>query len=172
MTPRHSAAAGNARPAAGADAVHSEPVPPLAAKSHLVLTRAELTDWGSRLGREATPPLVIAITGELGAGKTTLAQAICAGYGVRDDVTSPTFTLVHEYSGTRSKVYHLDLYRLKSWRDLERIGWDDILGDHALVIVEWPERAADLMPPGHIPISLSYVADRPDDRLLYAGGHT
>jgi tRNA threonylcarbamoyladenosine biosynthesis protein TsaE len=152
--------------------VHTDPVPPLAAGSHLALDQDELIAWGERLGRAATPPLVIAIGGDLGSGKTTLTQAICRGYGVTEAVTSPTFTIVHEYAGTRSKVYHLDLYRLRSARDLESVGWDDILGDHALVIVEWPERAAELMPPGHIPIALSHIAGREDHRLLYAGGHT
>jgi tRNA threonylcarbamoyladenosine biosynthesis protein TsaE len=152
--------------------VHPEPIPPLAAGSHLALSERELIDWGERLGRTATAPLVVTIAGELGSGKTTLTQAICRGYGVTDAVTSPTFNIVHEYDGGRSKVYHLDLYRLRSVRELETIGWDDILREHALVIVEWPERAAELTPHGHVPISLSYIADRPDHRLLYAGGHT
>jgi tRNA threonylcarbamoyladenosine biosynthesis protein TsaE len=152
--------------------VHRDPIPPLAPGSHLALDESELVDWGERLGRAATPPLVITITGDLGAGKTTLAQAICRGYGITDDVTSPTFNLVHEYSGGRSKVYHLDLYRIRSSRELEALGWDEILQDHALVIVEWPERASSLMPHGHIPVSLSHITDRPLHRLLYAGGHT
>ena len=151
--------------------MHREPVPALAAAGHLALDERELADWGERLGRAITPPLVITITGELGAGKTTLTKAICRGYGVVDDVTSPTFTIVHEYAGGRSKVHHLDLYRVKSARELETIGWDDILLDHGLVIVEWPERAAELMPHGHIPISLLHLPERPDHRLLYAGGH-
>src|SRR5439155_13269711 len=98
--------------------------------------------------------------------------AICRGYGVVDDVTSPTFTIAHEYGGARSKVYHLDLYRVQSARELEAIGWYDILRDSALVIVEWPDRASALMPPGHIPISLSHLPEQPERRLLYAGGHT
>src|SRR4051794_1501512 len=100
-------------------------LPGLAAKGHLALNREELDDWGYRFGRLASPPLVVTITGELGAGKTTLAQAICRGYGVTDDVTSPTFSLVHRYSGTKSPVYHLDLYRLKSPDELTNIGWDE-----------------------------------------------
>jgi tRNA threonylcarbamoyladenosine biosynthesis protein TsaE len=152
--------------------VSREPIPPLAAASHLALDEHELVDWGERLGRAVIPPLVIAISGELGAGKTTLTRAICGGYGVTDDVTSPTFTIVHEYLAPRSKVYHLDLYRIQSARELETVGWDDMLRDHALIIVEWPERAAELMPHGHVPISLSHVAEHPDRRLLYAGGHT
>jgi tRNA threonylcarbamoyladenosine biosynthesis protein TsaE len=147
-------------------------VPPLAAEGHLSLTEAELNDWGERLGRAINPPLVITIEGDLGAGKTTLTRAICRGYGVITDVTSPTFTIVHEYEGTRTKVYHLDLYRLRESRELETVGWDDMLQDKALIIVEWPDRAAALMPPGHVPISLSHVLEHPDHRILYAGGHT
>lgn len=147
-------------------------VPALAAGGKLSLTEPELIQWGQRLGRAIHAPLVITIEGDLGAGKTTLTRAICQGYGVTSDVTSPTFTIVHEYEGGRSKVYHLDLYRLRESRELETVGWDDMLQDNALVIVEWPDRAASLMPRGHIPISLSHVADRPDHRILYAGGHT
>jgi tRNA threonylcarbamoyladenosine biosynthesis protein TsaE len=147
-------------------------VPPLAAGGKLSLDEAELVAWGERLGRNTLPPLVITIEGDLGAGKTTLTRAICRGYGVTGDVTSPTFTIVHEYEGARSKVYHLDLYRLRDPGELVSIGWDDILAEKALVIVEWPGRAQALMPHGHVPISLSQVPKRPDHRILYAGGHT
>jgi tRNA threonylcarbamoyladenosine biosynthesis protein TsaE len=147
-------------------------VPPLAAAGHLSLTEPELVAWGEKLGHAIVPPLVITIEGDLGAGKTTLTRAICRGYGVTADVTSPTFTIVHEYEAPRSKVYHLDLYRLRETRELETIGWDDILSKRALVIIEWPERAAGLLPHGHVPISLSHVPERADHRVLYAGGHT
>lgn len=147
-------------------------VPPLAAGGNLSLTEDQLVAWGEKLGRAITPPLVITIEGDLGAGKTTLTRAICRGYGVSAEVTSPTFTIVHEYDGARSKVYHLDLYRLRQSRELESIGWDDMLQDKALVIVEWPDRARELMPHGHVSISLSHVSERPDHRVLYAGGHT
>ena len=81
----------------------------------------------------ATAPLVVALAGDLGAGKTTLAQAICAGYGVTEPVTSPTFALVHRYDAPRSPVYHLDLYRLDRPSDLINIGWDEIVASHALI---------------------------------------
>jgi tRNA threonylcarbamoyladenosine biosynthesis protein TsaE len=151
---------------------HHPVVPPRAADGKLSLGEDELLRWGERLGGNIQPPMVITIEGDLGAGKTTLTRAICRGYGVTGDVTSPTFTIVHEYEGARSKVYHLDLYRLKDPRELVTIGWDDILAERTLVIVEWPDRAPALMPRGHIPISLSHVPDRPDHRILYAGGHT
>jgi len=152
--------------------VTEHPVPPLAADGKLALTEPELLAWGERLGRNIQPPLVVTIEGDLGAGKTTLTRAICRGYGVTAEVTSPTFTIVHEYEGARSKVYHLDLYRLRDPRELVTVGWDDILSEKALVIVEWPDRALRLMPRGHVPISLSHVPGHPDHRILYAGGHT
>lgn len=146
-------------------------IPSLAGHSHLALDRAELEAWGERFGHVASAPLVVAISGDLGAGKTTLVQAICRGYGVTDEVTSPTFALVHKYSAPRSPVYHLDLYRLKTADELTNIGWDELLAEHAIVLVEWPERAGDKLPRNHVPMSLHHIADDPSRRLLYAGGH-
>jgi len=150
---------------------HDPIIPPLADKGHLALDEAELIDWGERLGRVARAPLLVTLTGELGAGKTTLARAICRGYGVTDEVTSPTFTLVHEYAAARSPVYHLDLYRLRTPDELTNLGWDEILSQDALVLVEWPEHAGDRLPHAHVPISLQHLPEHPDRRLLYAGGH-
>src|SRR3954469_25995843 len=127
-------------------------VPPLAAKGHLALTQIELVDWGRRFGRVASAPLVVAISGEVGAGKTTLVQAICRGYGVTDDVTSPTFALVHRYDARKSPVFHLDLYRLEAVDELTNIGWDELLTEPALLLIEWPERAGDRLPRNHIPM--------------------
>ena len=135
------------------------------------LTERELSDWGARLGRQIVPPLVITLDGDLGAGKTTLAKAICAGYGVTEEVTSPTFALVHVYDAPRSAVYHVDLYRLESPRDLQNIGWDDLVQADALLIVEWPERAGELLPAAHVPVQLRHIAGDPNRRMLYAGGH-
>lgn len=150
---------------------HPPIIPPLAAHGRLACTEAELIAWGESLGRAVTPPLVITIAGELGAGKTTLARAICAGYGVADEVTSPTFTLVHQYQAPKSSVYHVDLYRLSDPRDLTNLGWDEMLAEDALVLIEWPERAGNRIPHVHLPISLQHLPDEPDRRLLYAGGH-
>ena len=150
---------------------HEPIIPPLADKGHLAVDEAELVEWGERFGHLAQPPLVVTIMGELGAGKTTLAKAICRGYGVTDDVTSPTFTLVHQYAATRSPVYHLDLYRLRSPDELTNLGWDEILSQEALILVEWPEHAGERLPHAHVPISLQHLPERPDRRLLYAGGH-
>ena len=150
---------------------HDPIIPPLAEQGRLAFTEAELVSWGERFGHVATPPLVVTITGELGAGKTTLAQAICRGYGVTEDVTSPTFALVHQYRSPKSPVFHLDLYRLERPDELTNIGWDEILSEEALVLIEWPERAADRVPRLHVPISLQHLPHDPSRRLLYAGGH-
>src|SRR4029079_7008933 len=107
-------------------------------------------EWGRRLGHVASAPLLVTISGELGAGKTTLVRAICQGYGVTEEVTSPTFALVHRYAAPRSPVFHLDLYRLSDPVELTNIGWDDILGEDALVLVEWPERAGSAVRAKHM----------------------
>ena len=148
---------------------HRHVVPPLAERSRLVLDEEQLKEWGRELGLASAPPLVITLTGELGAGKTTLAQAICEGYGVEEPVTSPTYALVHRYTAPKSAVYHVDLYRLDDPSQLTNIGWDDLLSEHAIVIVEWPERAGARIPADHLPIDIDYVAGESDRRLLLAG---
>ncbi|MFL5576518.1 MAG: tRNA (adenosine(37)-N6)-threonylcarbamoyltransferase complex ATPase subunit type 1 TsaE [Gemmatimonadaceae bacterium] len=146
------------------------PIPPLAPRGRIALTRDELEAWGESFGRAARPPLLVTLSGDLGAGKTTLAQAICRGYGVRDAVTSPTYALVHEYASPRSPVFHVDLYRLAGEADLTNLAWDDVVGHpHALVLVEWPERAGRRLPAEHVPIDLEHVPGDPDRRLLLAG---
>jgi tRNA threonylcarbamoyladenosine biosynthesis protein TsaE len=144
-------------------------VPPLAPRGRVAMTRDELVAWGESFGRAVKPPLVVALAGDLGAGKTTLAQAVCAGYGVTEPVTSPTFAIVHRYEAPRSPVYHLDLYRLDRPEELVNIGWDEIVMSHALVIVEWPERAGDLVPADHVPIDLEHAPDDDGRRILLAG---
>jgi tRNA threonylcarbamoyladenosine biosynthesis protein TsaE len=150
---------------------HEPIIPSLAAHGRLACDEGELVAWGERFGRVANAPLVVTLSGELGAGKTTLVRAICRGYGVTDDVTSPTFALVHRYDAPRSPVYHIDLYRLKNPTELGNLGWDEILAEHALVLIEWPERAGDQIPHDHVAISLQHLPDDPTRRLLYAGGH-
>ena len=146
-------------------------VPVLARQGRLAVTEQELVSWGQRLGQAAAVGLTIAISGELGAGKTTLVRAICLGYGVRDEVTSPSFALIHEYQSARSPVFHLDLFRLRGADELTNLGWDELFDGEALVLVEWPERAAGRLPAGHVTIELEHVSGDPTRRILFAGGH-
>jgi tRNA threonylcarbamoyladenosine biosynthesis protein TsaE len=133
------------------------------------VNESELRAWGRELGEAIQPPLVISLSGDLGAGKTTLAQAICSGYGVEEAVTSPTYALVHKYESRKSPVYHVDLYRLDGPEQLQNIGWDDLICERALTIVEWPERAGDSMPSDHLHIDIEHVPGDDGHRVLLAG---
>ena len=148
---------------------HHHVIPPLAGAGRIALAEPELRAWGEEFGRSAAAPLVVAISGDVGAGKTTLVQAICRGAGVREEVTSPTFALVHRYDGARWPVYHLDLYRTRSPDELTQIGWDEIVAEHALILIEWPERAGDRLPAGAVPLALEHAEGDAERRLLMAG---
>lgn len=146
------------------------PLPPRAAQGHLALTLPELVAWGERFGAALRSPVVVALSGDLGAGKTTLAQAICRGLGVRDDVTSPTYAIVHEYRAASGQiVHHLDLYRLEHPHELTNIGWDAIVGEPTIVLIEWPERAGPHLPADAVRLDLEHLPGDPDRRLLLAG---
>ena len=132
------------------------------------LSREDLTAFGESVGRALVPPHLLAVSGDLGAGKTTLIQAICTGYGVTSDVTSPTFSLVHVYEGERSQAFHLDLFRLRDASELTNIGWDDILDEPAIILVEWPERAGPRLPMLRTHVHLEHVDHDPDVRALRA----
>jgi tRNA threonylcarbamoyladenosine biosynthesis protein TsaE len=124
----------------------------------------ETIELGRRLARELPPQAVVLLVGELGAGKTTLAKGIVSGLGAAepDDVTSPTFTLIHEFGGGR--VYHVDLYRLDTPAQVATLGLDEIFERQAIVLIEWGERFAELLPAGRIEIRLS--APAPDTREI------
>ena len=130
------------------------------------VTRSELRAWGERLGASLQQGAIIALQGDLGTGKTTLAQAICRGVGIREDVTSPTFALVNEYRMNHGSVFHLDLYRLSGPADLTNLAWDDIINSGEIVIIEWSERAGDRMPDEARKIRLDYIPGDDDRRLL------
>ena len=108
-----------------------------------IVTRSseETTAWGREFAKRLAAPVLILLTGDLGSGKTTLTKGIVAGLGAasEDEVTSPTFTLVHVY-GKTAKVYHADLYRIESFHDFETLGLEDVFAKPAVVILEWSER--------------------------------
>jgi tRNA threonylcarbamoyladenosine biosynthesis protein TsaE len=101
----------------------------------------ETMRWGREFAALLKAPLLLLLTGELGSGKTTLTKGIVAGLGAasEDEVTSPTFTLVHVY-GNIDKVYHGDLYRIESFHDFETLGLEDVFAKPAVVILEWSEK--------------------------------
>ena len=101
----------------------------------------ETIRWGREFSGRLKPPMMVLLTGELGSGKTTLTKGIVSGLNAanEDDVTSPTFTLVHVY-GKPAKVYHADLYRIESFHDFETLGMEDMFATPAVAILEWSER--------------------------------
>jgi len=103
----------------------------------------ETIERGREIGARLKPPLLILLVGELGAGKTTLAKGIVSGAGAakEEEVTSPTFTLVHKY-GQAAPVFHVDLYRVGDFHDLETLGLEDVFAEDAIVLIEWPEKLA------------------------------
>ena len=101
----------------------------------------ETIAWGRKLADRVRPPLLVLLAGELGTGKTTLTKGIVAGLHAadEDEVTSPTFTLLHEY-GKNHNVFHGDLYRVESFHDFETLGVEDVFAAPAIVILEWSEK--------------------------------
>jgi tRNA threonylcarbamoyladenosine biosynthesis protein TsaE len=99
---------------------------------------------GEQLGQEMTEPMVIALVGPLGAGKTHLTKGVARGLGFRGEVTSPTFSLVQEYHGGRLPLFHFDLYRLKSSAEVLAMGWDDFLDQRGVMLAEWGDLFPDL----------------------------
>ena len=102
----------------------------------------ETIDLGRQLAPELVPPKLVLLQGELGAGKTTLVKGIVEEYSVisREQVTSPTFTLIHEYRSPRADIYHIDLYRVDTPRELETLAIDDLFGPRSLILIEWGEK--------------------------------
>ena len=129
------------------------------------LSASELSRFGEELGARLSAPAVIGLSGELGTGKTTLVQAICRGLGARARATSPTYALVHHYGAGSIPVYHVDCYRLRQPDEARDLGFDDMMREGAIVLIEWPERAGSWAPPLDRHYRLSYDND-PERRIL------
>lgn len=129
----------------------------------------ETMELGAKLARQLPYPCLLVLQGELGSGKTTLVKGIVSGLGVarQEEVTSPSFTLVHEY-GTDRKVYHVDLYRIEGAREQSTLGLEDLLEQEATVIVEWGEKLIDLEMDVQITIRMELLEG--DDRRVTIEG--
>jgi tRNA threonylcarbamoyladenosine biosynthesis protein TsaE len=117
----------------------------------------ETRGLGERLGRVLKRGDIVLLSGELGTGKTCLAQGIARGLGVRQTVSSPSFVLMNDYAG-RETMFHVDLYRLASVEELDDLGlWD--YAERGVLVIEWPERGAELLPGDGLTIELEYGED-------------
>jgi len=124
---------------------------------------AEATEAaGERLGRTLGPGAVVALTGELGAGKTCFVQGLVRGLGAAVRATSPTFVLVNQYKG-RVPIYHVDAYRTSSLTELVDLGLEEMLHGEGVTVVEWADKLLPLLPPHAITITISGLGDEPRD---------
>jgi tRNA threonylcarbamoyladenosine biosynthesis protein TsaE len=113
-----------------------------------ILSSIEATqDFGENLANELAGGEIIALRGVLGAGKTQLVKGLARGLGFTGDVTSPTFTIIHEYQGGRLTLYHIDLYRIRSETEAVDLGLEEYLPGDGITVIEWPERIEHLLPP-------------------------
>ncbi len=130
---------------------------------------AETERLGEHLAGALGPGAVVALYGELGAGKTAFIRGLARGLGVRDRVTSPTFTIVNEYEG-RVPLFHFDLYRLGGEDELFEIGWDDYLDRGGVCAVEWSERAPGSLPEGCVRVTITRGDGEETRRIAVEGG--
>ena len=121
----------------------------------------ETIDIGKKLGLILSGGDVVAISGDLGSGKTWFTKGIGLGFGVNPDevITSPSFSLVNEYEG-RCLLYHMDLYRLDNLSDVMTVGLDDYFHDESVVVVEWAERCPGILPFGCITVKIDILGER------------
>ncbi len=131
-------------------------------KTYRLEDRAQTASWGKRLGGLLQSGDLIALVGDLGAGKTTLTKAIGAGMGISDSITSPTFTLVQEYYG-KVPLFHFDPYRLKDPEEMFGLGFDEYFERHGVIIIEWADKISELLPPERLTLELEIVSDAEPD---------
>lgn len=129
-------------------------------------TRAWAAAWRDRL----RPGDVVALRGDLGAGKTCFVQGLAAALGVTEPVSSPTYTLVHEYQGENMTLYHIDLYRLHSAEEALDLGLDEYLDGQGITLIEWADRAEAVLPARTIHVTLQHGATENERTLSWTGG--
>jgi len=126
---------------------------------------------GVRLGERLQPGDVLCLSGDLGSGKTTLTSGIGRGWGALDQVTSPTFVIVNEYRRADGlRLYHLDCYRLNSGTDALALGFDDLLNSDSILLIEWPERIAHVLPLDQLRVTLRWLDDTKRNVRMEATG--
>jgi len=116
----------------------------------------ETIAFGRTLTELLTPPKLVLLRGDLGAGKTTLVKGIAAAFEAasEEDVTSPTFTLIHEYHGPQANLYHIDLYRIDTQRELDTLALDDLRSDDSILLIEWGEKFPRLVRERDVEVAL------------------
>lgn len=134
-------------------------------------TREETLAFGVKIGEQALPGTVICVDGDLGVGKTVLAQGIAKGLGVTEPVVSPTFTIIQEYRNGRLPFYHFDAYRIEDPEEMYEVGFEDYFYGGGVCMIEWSELIRELLPEEYVHITIEKQMDKgPDYRRIRAEG--
>jgi len=141
----------------------------MATQEFITRSAEETIALGRRLAVDLTPPKLVLLRGDLGAGKTTLVKGIAAAFdaAAEEEVSSPTFTLVHEYRGPSVTLYHIDLYRIETQRELDTLGLDDLMSPQSILLIEWGEKFPRFVRERDVEISLDRLSEN-ERRILVA----
>jgi len=141
----------------------------MATQEFITRSAEETIALGRRLAVDLTPPKLVLLRGDLGAGKTTLIKGIAAAFdaAAEEEVSSPTFTLVHEYRGLSVTLYHIDLYRIDTQRELDTLGLDDLMSPRSILLIEWGEKFPRFVRERDVEISLDRLSEN-ERRILVA----
>ena len=126
----------------------------------------ETYEIGKKIGENASPGLVIAFYGDLGAGKTVMTKGIAEGLGIREMITSPTFTILQSTESGRLPLHHLDVYRIDDPDEMEEIGLDDCLYGGGVTVIEWAGRIGELLPENTVRITIERIPEEGDARRI------
>lgn len=132
--------------------------------------KKETHDFGVYLGERLTENMIVALVGDLGAGKTSLTQGIAEGMGLGDIVSSSTFTLINEYDQGPMPMYHFDTYRLEDPLEFFEIGGEDYLNAGGVCVIEWADKIIDYLPEDVVTLEISYTTDNERDIEFYGDG--
>jgi tRNA threonylcarbamoyl adenosine modification protein YjeE len=129
--------------------------------TYKITSETETAKLAEDVAAQLKPNSIICLRGNLGAGKTTFAKYLIKALGVEEDVTSPTFSIIHTYNSKLGEIWHCDLYRIESELDLQELGLDEAIGEK-LLIIEWPEIAENILPHGSIKVE--FILTKNDER--------
>ncbi len=134
----------------------------------------ETYDLAAKMGETGTPGEILALCGDLGTGKTVFAKGVAAGLGIKEHVSSPTYTILQQYDDGRLPLYHFDVYRIGDISEMDETGYDDCFFGKGVTIVEWADNVREIMPPGTIWITLEKDPEKGFDhrRIKIEDEHT
>lgn len=131
---------------------------------------AQTQRWGARIGELAQPGDLICLEGELGSGKTCFVQGVGRGLAITKDINSPTFILANEHRGGRLTLYHLDVYRIRSAREVLGIGLEDYLDSDGVCVIEWAEKIREVLPSERLWITFRHLGESKRGVMMHAQG--